>query len=98
MRVSGHQIAHPLVLTFQGSCNPPGTLVAGQTLEVQLWDMTTSQPIGSNIVIDDTTLERRVLRAIALPLREFDLTWRARVTGNLRGGLAFGLTVNLDIG
>ena len=97
-RVSGHQIAHPLVLTFQGACLPAGSLVSGQTVEVQLWDRTTSAAIGSNIVIDDTTLERRVLRDIALPLREFDLTWRARVTGNLRAGLAFGLSLNLDIG
>ena len=96
-RVSGHQIAIPLALQFMGRCSPTGTLPSGQTLEVRVWDNTTGVPIGSAVVVDETVIDRYIERAIILPLREFDVTWQARVNGGLRGGQAWGVRLKLDI-
>ena len=96
-RVSGHQIAIPLALQLMGRCSPPGALGGGQTLGVRLWDNTTGVPIGSAVVVDHTAVDRYILRSIILPLREFDVTWQARVNGGLRGGQAWGVRLKLDI-
>ena len=97
-RVSGHEIAVPLALSFMAECSPRGPLLAGQRIELRLWDATTDAPVGSAVSIDSTTPDRGVLRAIALPLREFDLIYQTRVLGNLRGAFAWGVTLHLDIG
>ena len=97
-RVSGQQIAIPLVLQLMGRCSPTGALGNTQTLEIRLWDDTTGVPIGgSAIVVDETVVDRYIERAITLPLREFDITWQARVQGGLRGGQAWGVRLKLDI-
>ena len=97
-RVSGHEIALPLVLSFMARCSPRGgTLGSGQELEIRLWDATTNVAIGSAVAVDTTAADRYVLRGIALPLREFDLTWQGRVTGGLRGGMAWGVKLSLDV-
>ena len=96
-RVSGHQIAIPLALQLMARCSPTGTLPSGQTLEVRVWDNTTGVPIGSAVVVDETVIDRYILRAVILPLREFDITWQARVNGGLRGGQAWGVRLKLDI-
>ena len=49
------------------------------------------------MVVDETVIDRYILRAVILPLREFDITWQARVTGGLRGGQAWGVRLKLDI-
>ena len=48
----------------------------------------------------DTTAQggsRGVLRAITLPLRDFDLTYQARVIGNLRAATVWGVALKLDM-
>ena len=97
-RVSGHEIGVQLALSFMGMCVPRGSLVSGQAVEVRLWDATTDQAIGSAVSIDSTTPERGVLRAISLPLREFDLTFQARVLGSLRAARVWGVSLHLDLG
>ena len=81
-----------------GMCVPRGSLVSGQAVELRLWDATTDQAIGSAVSIDSTTPERGVLRAISLPLREFDLTFQARVLGSLRAARVWGVALHLDLG
>ena len=71
-------------------CWPRGALLAGQRIELRLWDATTDAPVGSAVGIDLTTPDRGVLRAIALPLREFDLIYQTRVLGNLRRRVRVG--------
>ena len=97
-RVSGHQIAVPLALAFQAQVVPRGALLAGQAVEVRLWDATTDQPLGSAVNIDSEVPFAGVLRGIALPLREFDLIYQVRVLADLRAALVWGVTLNLDIG
>ena len=96
-RVSGHQIGFQLALSFMGICVPRGALIAGQAVEVRLWDATTDQVIGSAVRIDSTTVDRGVLRSIGLPLREFDLTYQTRVFGNLRAARVWGVLLHLDL-
>ena len=86
-RVSGHQIGVPLALSFMARCRPRGGLLAGQAVEVRLWDATTNQAIGSSVSINTTAQggSRGVLRAISLPLRDFDLTYQARVCSAISG-------------
>ena len=98
VRVSGHEIAVPLALSFMARCVPRGALLANQAVEVRLWDATTDQPVGSAVSIDSIVSDRGVLRAIALALREFDLTYQVRVLANLRGAVVWGVTLHLDIG
>ena len=47
---------------------------------------------------DATTADRLVLRAVILPLREFDLIYQARVIAGLRGAAVWGVTLHLDLG
>ena len=63
-RVSGHEIGVALALSFMGRCLPRGSLVAGQAVEVRLWDATTDQAIGSAVRITTTAQggSRGVLR------------------------------------
>ena len=98
-RVSGHQIGVPLALSFMARCRPRGGLIAGQAVEVRLWDATTNQAIGSAVSINTTAQggSRGVLRAISLPLRDFDLTYQARVLGNLRAATVWGVALKLDM-
>ena len=98
-RVSGHQIGVPLALSFMARCRPRGGLVSGQAVEVRLWDATTNQAIGSAVSINTTAQggSRGVLRAISLPLRDFDLTYQARVISNLRGATVWGVALKLDM-
>ena len=98
-RVSGHQIGVPLALSFMARCRPRGGLIAGQAVEVRLWDSTTNQAIGSAVSINTTAQggSRGVLRAISLPLRDFDLTYQARVLGNLRAATVWGVALKLDM-
>ena len=97
-RVSGHEIAIELALSFMAVCVPRVSLVSGQAVEVRLWDATTDQAIGSAVSIDSILAERGVLRSIALPLREFDLTYQARVLGSLRAARVWGVSLHLDLG
>ena len=80
-------------------CRPRGGLLSGQAVEVRLWDATTNQAIGSAVSIDTVSQggSRGVLRAISLPLREFDLTYQARVLGNLRAATVWGVALKLDM-
>ena len=87
-----------LVVPWRKLSGRDGALLAGQAVEVRLWDATTDQPIGSAVSVDSTTADRGVLRAIALPLREFDLIYQVRVLANLRAALVWGVTLHLDIG
>ena len=98
-RVSGHEIAFPLALSFMARCRPRGGLAAGQAVEFRLWDATTSQAIGSSISINTITQggERGVLRAITLPLREFDLIYQCRVLNSLRAATVWGVVLHLDM-
>ena len=98
-RVSGHQIGVPLAMSFMARCRPRGGLLAGQAVEVRLWDATTNQAIGSSVSIDTTAQggSRGVLRAISLPLRDFDLTYQARVIGSLRAATVWGVALKLDM-
>ena len=96
-RVSGHQITIPLAFQFMGRCSPPGALGVGETMTVRLWDATNNQAIGSGVVVDHTAVDRYILRAVILPLQEFDITWQARVLGGLRGGQVWGARLKLDI-
>ena len=96
VRVSGHEIAHPLVMQLMGNLRPRGSLVSGQLVEVRLWDATTSQAIGSAVSVTSATIDRYVLRAVILPLRDFDLTFQLREVGSIRGQL-WGVTMDLDI-
>ena len=98
-RVSGHAIAFPLALSFMARCRPRGGLAAGQAVEFRLWDATTNQAIGSSVSINTITQggERGVLRAISLPLRDFDLTWQARVLNSLRAATVWGVVLHLDM-
>ena len=98
-RVSGHQIGVPLALSFMARCRPRGSLISGQAVEVRLWDATTNQAIGSAVSINTTAQggSRGVLRAISLPLRDFDLTYQARVLGNLRAATVWGVALKLDM-
>ena len=98
-RVSGHQIGVPLALSFMARCRPRGGLITGQAVEVRLWDATTNQAIGSSVSINTTAQggSRGVLRAISLPLRDFDLTYQARVLGNLRAATVWGVALKLDM-
>ena len=97
-RVSGHEIAVPLALSFMGIASPDGALLAGQAVEVRLWDATTDQPIGSAVSLDSTVVDRGVLRAIALPLREFDLIYQVRLVADLHLAQVWGVACHLDIG
>ena len=98
-RVSGHQIGVPLALSFMARCRPRGGLLASQAVEVRLWDATTNQAIGSAVSINTTAQggSRGVLRAISLPLRDFDLTYQARVIGSLRAATVWGVALKLDM-
>ena len=98
-RVSGHEIAFPLALSFMARCRPRGGLAAGQAVEFRLWDATTSQAIGSAISIDTIAQggERGVLRGITLPLREFDLIYQCRVLASLRAATVWGVVLHLDM-
>ena len=98
-RVSGHQIGVPLALSFMARCRPRGGLLAGQAVEVRLWDATTNQAIGSAVSINTTAQggSRGVLRAITFPLRDFDLTYQARVLGSLRAATVWGVALKLDM-
>ena len=100
VRVSGQQLAFPMAVSFIAACIPPPgvPLLAGQQLEVQLWDHTASVAIGSAVVITATVPERGVLRQIALPLKEFDLTYRTRIVGGFRGAVAWTVYIDLDLG
>ena len=98
VRVSGHEIAVPLALSFMAKCVPDGALLSGQAVEVRLWDATTDQPVGSAVSVDSIVSDRGVLRAIALALREFDLTYQVRVLADLHGAAVWGVTLHLDIG
>ena len=80
-RVSGHQITIPLAFQFMGRCSPRGALGSAQTLELRVWDNTLGAPIGSAVVVDHTAVDRYILRSVILPLREFDVTYQARVNG-----------------
>ena len=84
--MSGHLLDEPVALTFIGRCRPDGPLGAGQVMELQLWNATTSSAIGTSLVVDVAVAagQRYVLRDIALPLRDFDLTYRTRILGGLR--------------
>ena len=98
-RVSGHQIGLPLALSFMARCLPRGSLVAGQAVEVRLWDATTDQAIGSAVSITTTAQggSRGVLRRVTLPLREFDLIYQCRTLNSLRAATVWGVTLNLDL-
>ena len=100
VRVSGQQLAFPMQVTFMGRCLPrPGVpLLAGERLEVQLWDHTAAVAIGSAVGITTTVAGRGVLRQIALPLKEFDLTYRVRIVGGFRGAAAWTIGLDLDLG
>ena len=97
--MSGHQIGFPLALSFQARCLPRGSLLSGQAVEVRLWDATTNQAIGSSVSIDAIAQggERGVLRAVSLPLREFDLTYQCRVLSSLRAATVWGVVLHLDM-
>ena len=99
IRVSGHEIAHPLVMQFMGRLTPtPRTaLVGGQVVELRLWDATTNQAVGSAVRVTTTAVDRYVLRAVVLALRDFDLTFQLRKTPSLRGGRLWGVALDLDI-
>ena len=56
VRVSGHEIAHPLVMQLMGNLRPRGSLVSGQLVEVRLWDATTSQAVGSAVSVTSATI------------------------------------------
>ena len=98
-RVSGHEIAFPLALSFMARCRPRGGLLSGQAVEFRLWDATTSQAIGSSVSINTITQggERGVLRGITLPLREFDLIYQCRVLNSLRAATVWGVVLHLDM-
>ena len=98
-RVSGHEIAFPLALSFMARCRPRGGLLSGQAVEFRLWDATTSQAIGSSVSIDTITQggERGVLRGISLPLSEFDLIYQCRVLNSLRAATVWGVVLHLDM-
>ena len=96
-RVDGRQIAIPLAFQFMARCSPRGTLANTQTLELRVWDDTLGAAIGSSIVVDETVIDRYILRSVILPLREFDITWQARVLGGLRGAQAWGVRLKLDV-
>ena len=97
VRVSGHEIAHPLAMQFMAQLAPRGALVSGQVIELRLWDATTDQAVGSSVSVTSETVDRYVLRAIILALRDFDLTYQVRKTASLRGGHVWGVTMDLDI-
>ena len=99
-RVSGHEIAVPLALTFMGRCLPRGALGPGQALELRLWDATSSVAVGSAVHVNTTAQggSRGVLRGIVLPLRDFDLTYQVRVLAGLRAGNVWGVALHLDLG
>ena len=97
-RVSGHEIGFQLALSFMAMCVPRGALVSGQAVEVRLWDATTNQAIESAVSIDSTTPERGVLRAVSLPLRDFDITYQHRELGSLRAARVWGVALHLDLG
>ena len=46
---------------------------------------------------DADAVDRYVLRAVVLPLRDFDLTFQVRKTASLRGGQVWGVVMDLDI-
>ena len=98
-RVSGHEIAVKLALSFMARCRPRGGLAAGQAVEFRLWDATTSQAIGSAVSIDSIVQGgvRGVLRGIVLPLREFDLIYQCRVLASLRAAQVWGVVLRLDM-
>ena len=100
-RVSGHQIGVPLALSFMARCRPRG--------EPAFWpgcrgsDCGTRRPIrpsGAPSAINTTAQggSRGVLRAITLPLRDFDLTYQARVLSDLRAATVWGVALHLDLG
>ena len=99
-RVSGHQIAVPLALSFMARCLPRGVLGPGQAVEVRLWDATAGVAIGSAVHVNTTAQggDRGVLRGIGLPLREFDLTYQCRALAGLRAATVWGVTLHLDLG
>ena len=100
VRVSGHEIAVPLQLTFIGRCRPDGVLGPGQIMELQLWNATDSVPIGSSVAVNSAIPAgvRYVLRGLTLPLRQFDLTYRTRILAGLRGATAWSFRVDLRRG
>ena len=99
VRVSGHLLDEPVALTFIGRCRPDGALGAGQVMELQLWNATTSAAIGSSLVVDTSAPagQRYVLRDITFPLRDFDLTYRTRILGGLRGATAWSFRIDGEV-
>ena len=77
-----------------------GRCGAGQEMELQLWNATGSAAIGSSVTVDSAVPAgvRYVLRAVTLPLRAFDLTYRTRILGGLRGATAWSFRIDLDVG
>ena len=100
VRVSGHELAHPLAMTFMTRCWPRTTLAPGMSFELQLYDHSAGVPIGSAVGIANSARggERGTLRSITLPLKEFDITFRVRSIGGLRGGRSWSVVVDLDTG
>ena len=100
VRVDGRDLAYTLALVFMGRCRPSGGLGSSQRLEVRLWDATAGQAIGSAVPITQAAQggARGTLRGLTLPLKEFDLTFQARVVGGLRAGTVWSAGVYLDTG
>ena len=48
-------------------------------------------------MVDETVIDRYILRSLILPLREFDVTVQARVLGGLRGAFMWGCRLKLDL-
>ena len=99
VRINGHEINAEVQLTFIGRCRPDGTLLSSQTMELQLWDATNSSAIGSSVTVDSAVQAgvRYVLRGLTFPLRAFDLTYRTRILGSLRGATAWSFRIDLDV-
>ena len=63
-RVSGQQIAIPLALQFMANLAPRRHAREQlQTLEVRLWDNTLGRPSGAAVVVDETVIDRYILRS-----------------------------------
>ena len=85
IRINGYYLRNAILAwTFTGVLLPRGTLTAGQSAQVRLFDIVADQALGTAVTIDSTVTQFRILDGLSLPLRSMDLTVQGRALGGIR--------------
>ena len=97
IRINGYYLRNAILAwTFTGVLLPRGTLTAGQSAQVRLFDIVADQALGTAVTIDSTVTQFRILDGLSLPLRSMDLTIQGRALGGIRAASAWNHHIDLE--